>query len=204
MEGEKKSEMVSVEESTMEGPGRKCWTSRATWVLVPVVPLSSCLILDKIPMVSAFSVVNQKVVICVDWKKMYVKMLWKSIKHYPDSRLLLIIFLITPGVFWAWENTFHFSCFPSSQTKKATRDTFPSCYVWIPLGKWGRLSGLFLKQQPKVNSKMWTLRSHPAMGRREFSNVPLMFWWLLGFSYQTWPCPTYFPKRILPTLLLES
>lgn len=131
-------------------------------------------------------------------------MLWKSIKHYPDSRLLLVIFLITPGVFWAWENTFHFSCFPSSQTKKATRDTFPSCYVWIPLGKWGRLSGLFLKQQPKVNSKMWTLRSHPATGRREFSNVPLMFWWLLGFSYQTWPCPHLLSKENIAHAIIRK
>lgn len=50
----------------MQGPDRKCWSNRAVWVLAPVVPLPSCLILDKIPMVSGFSVVNQKVVICVD------------------------------------------------------------------------------------------------------------------------------------------
>lgn len=137
-------------------------------------------------------------------KKMYVKMLWKSIKHYPDSRLLLVIFLITPVVFWAWENTFHFSCFPSSQTKKARRDTFPSSYVWIPLGKWGRLSGLFLKQQPKVNSKTWTLRSHQPWGEERSQ----MFHWCSGNCWvsviKLGPLLTYFPKRILPTLLLES
>lgn len=131
-------------------------------------------------------------------------MLWKSIKHYPDSRLLLVIFLITPVVFWAWENTFHFSCFPSSQTKKATRDTFPSSYVWIPLGKWSRLSGLFLKQQSKVNSKIWTLRSYPAMGRRAFSNVPLMVWQLLGFSYQTWPSPHLLSKENIAHAIIRE
>lgn len=51
-------------------------------------------------MISTFSVVNRKVLselIAI----MYVKMLWKSIKHYKNLKLHWVIILIITVVFWA-------------------------------------------------------------------------------------------------------
>lgn len=155
-------------------------------------------------MVSAFSVVNQKVVICVDWKK---RCMWKCFENYKAlSRFqtLLVIFLwhITPVVFWAWKYFFHFSCFPCVPNKEGNKDTFPSSYVWIPLGSEAGWVVCSWSSSQKVNSKIWTLRSY-SHGGEERSQM--FHWW----SGSCWVSliklgPLTLAARTLLTLLLES
>ena len=42
------------------------------------------------------------------------------------------------------------------------------------------------------------------MGRRAFSNVPLMVWQLLGFSYQTWPSPHLLSKENIAHAIIRE
>ena len=42
------------------------------------------------------------------------------------------------------------------------------------------------------------------MGRRAFSNVPLMFWQLLGFCYQTWPSPHLLSKENIAHAIIRE
>lgn len=140
----------------------KCWPSHAVRLRAPVVPLPGSRILNRVLMISTFSVVNRKVLselIAI----MYVKMLWKSIKHYKNLKLHWVIILIITVVFWAWENAFHSSCFLSFQTKKAANKTFPSSSM-SSFGE-ARKSGQWPSSQKY--SKIWTHRNHWAMGRKE-------------------------------------
>lgn len=109
------------------------------------------------PMVSAFSVISQKVVVGIYWNNVCEKVLKKykalykfetPLSHYPYYY----------GGFWAKENDFYFSCFPSFQTTtKNLQKRLSQSSVWIPLGKWGsQFNGLFLKHQPKVLQDLHT------------------------------------------------
>lgn len=98
----------------------KCQASSTAWV--PRCPLLSCIILNEILNVSGSLVVNQKVVAWDDWNNICGNAL-ESVK-YTNVKLPWVIILIIV-VFWAQEDTSHFSCFPSLQTKKAMKRTFP-------------------------------------------------------------------------------
>lgn len=165
--------------------------------------LSPCLAVWSWTRSPWFLLFHQKVVICVDWKKMYVKMLWKSIKHYPDSRLLLVISLITPGVFWAWENTFHFSCFPSSQRRQQGTLSHHVMYEFL----WGTEAGWVVCSWSS-SQKLTPRCGHSGVSRPRGEGSSQMIHWCSGDCWvsliKLGPAPTYFPKRILPMLLLES
>lgn len=108
------------------------------------------------PMVSAFSVVSQKVVVGIDWNKVYENALEKYKALYTFETPLSHYPYYCSG-FWAKENDFNFSSFPSFQTTKNLQKKLSQCSVWIPLGKWRcQFNGLFLKHQPKVLQDLHT------------------------------------------------
>lgn len=129
MEGEK-SETVSVGETCRdltENAG-----AIAAWVLAPVVPLPSCLILDKIP----YSVYKSKGCHMCWLKKDVCGNAFKEYKALSRFQTSLVIFFYYSRKFsWAWENiSFIFHVFHRPKQRRQQGTLSPSSYVWIPLG----------------------------------------------------------------------
>lgn len=126
---------------------------------------------------------------------MYVKSLWKSIKHYTHSKLHWVTIFITT-VAWACENAFRFFMFSAILDKEGYEDDFPTVFGMNSFGEVRRPLQWSVLEVPAKSPSRYGHRSRWAMGRREFpQNVTLTFWQLLGFSYQTWPFPYLFSKK---------
>lgn len=129
-------------------------------------------------------------------------MLWKSIST-----------IQIPDFFWSFslllqwcsghEKYFFISCFqvPPKQRRQQRTLSHRLMYEFL----WGseRLSGLSVKQQSKVNSRY----GHSGVTQPWGEERSQMFHWWSGSCWvsliKLGPLPTYFPKRTLPTLLLE-
>lgn len=65
---------------------------------------------------------------------MYVKSLWKSIKHYTHSKLHWVTIFITT-VAWACENAFRFFMFSAVLDKEGYEDDFPTVFGMNSFGE---------------------------------------------------------------------